>query len=254
MLPIQLRVRPLHNRHMTVALHEPAATDECPILQEPIATATLDCFPRPFLLDRPTYKAMTLECKHTFHAMSLVYHWARNGNVACPICRAGPRGQRLVMSHLPREWRHSMAARVRRERRADRAEEELRNRQLAFQQPVPPPSLDLDFRIEAEPGTEPAHCTVRTMIVPTHDAILFIVPEEELRKIPFKADTLVRIVPYTQMHILTPSNWFRAGLDPGNNFGAHRAPEGGFQHLNLTVSEDLFAMMVVDSFMRHAVQ
>ena len=250
MLNVELRLRPVHDRPLTVSLHEPATADECPILQEPIATAVLDRFPRPFLAAHPTYKAMTLQCKHTFHAMTLVYHWARNGNVICPICRAGPARQQLVLSHLPREWRHSMAARVRRERRSDQTQEEEHNRQLAFHS-APPPSLDVDFRIEAENGVEPASWTVHTQIVPLADAILFNVPDEELRKIPYAADTLIRVVPYTWMHILLPSKWFRAGMDPGNNFSTHRTAEEGFGHMNLTISEELFARLIADIFMAH---
>ena len=83
---------PLRHSKLNVELHVPkTAEDECLILQEPIATAVLQAFPRPYLLEKPMQTAMTLPCRHTFHAMALIYHWAQNPGTAqcCSRC-AGP--------------------------------------------------------------------------------------------------------------------------------------------------------------------
>lgn len=246
MLPIEIRTRP-QNKSLSAHLRVPDDTEECPILQEPIASATLDSFPRPYLAEHPDHKAIVLPCNHAFHAMSLIYHWARNGNVLCPICRAGPRGQRLVMNHLPKEWRYSMSARVRREQRKDIQEREENDRRLAVQSMQHLPSLELDIRIEAEAGATPVCWTVRTHIRALYNTILFEVPPEELRRIPYPPGTLVRLVPYTPIHMLRPSNWFSSGTEPGNDFSVSYS-ESGYRHMHLAVSEELFAMLVADVF------
>ena len=127
-IPVKLALRP-KRMSLDVVLHQPDTPEiECPILQDSIANATLDSFPRPYLSEHPTYSAVTLQCKHTFHAMALIYHWARSDGVLCPVCRAGPKGQSLAMSRLPNDWKYSMAARIRREHKQDRIQEEYQNR------------------------------------------------------------------------------------------------------------------------------
>jgi len=242
---------PIRRSKLPVKLSNPAADAECPILQEPIADAVLEPFPRPYLSDRPTHTAMTLQCGHTFHAMALVYHWARNRSVLCPVCRAGPPQQQLVVGKLPKEWRYSMAARVRREQRQDRAEEEQRNHQIALsmQDASATATLELHIRIEAEPGVSPPVWNVRTVFAPIANTLIFAVPAEELKHIPYNAhSTTIRLVPYTDMHVLRPSNWFRAGTSPGSSFTVS-ADHGGFHHIHLSVSEELFAILVADTLM-----
>lgn len=238
---------PLLRSKCTVTLHPPSADAECPIMQEPIASAVLQPFPRPYLADKPTHTAMTLQCNHTFHAMALVYHWARNRNVLCPVCRTGPK-QRLVVGRLPKEWRYSMAARVRRQQMQDRAEEEQHNHQVAVQLQGTVSRFELSILIEAEAGVSPPTWTLRTQFVPLADSMIFVVPVEDLRQIPYTHDTVIRLIPYTELCRLRPSNWFKAGhSSPGNNFTVN-SDERGFHHMHLFVSEDLFAMMVADAF------
>jgi hypothetical protein len=243
---------PIHRSHLAVRLSRPSDDAECPILQEPIANAVLEPFPRPYLSDQPAHTAMTLQCGHTFHAMALVYHWARNRNVLCPVCRAGPQHQRLVVGKLPKEWRYSMAARVRREQRKDRDEEEQRNHQvaLAMQEAGTTATLELFIRIEAEPGVSPPAWNVRTVFAPINNALTFVVPAEELKRIPYSAEqTMLRLVPYTDMHVMRPSSWFRAGTTSGQfSVGADH---GGFHHIHFSVSEELFAILVADTLMLH---
>ena len=259
---VQLALRPKRTT-MQVTLHEPQIgqpedeeTVRCPILQEPIAEATLDTFPRPFLSGHPTYSAMTLPCGHTFHAMALTYHWARSLNVLCPVCRSGPeRGQTLAMSRLPCEWKYSMAARVRRERRRDRAEEEQRNRELAIQhtreqlsgiQMVP--MIDLGIRIEAQIGVMPAVWNLQTRLMEFSDTVVFEALHDDLLRIPYPADTYIRLAPYTNMHILQPSGWFKVGADPGAPFSVGRSGSR-FTHIRLTLTDDVFACLVADIVM-----
>ena len=113
-------------------LHEPNDDAECPILQESIKHSQgLEWFPRPFDASSPHLSAITLPCSHTFHGMALVYNWARNRNVLCPVCRAGPQQRQLVMSKLPRDWKYSMAARIRKGWKDDKQKAEEDNRQEA---------------------------------------------------------------------------------------------------------------------------
>lgn len=237
---------------MNVTLHEPEnADDECPILQDAIATAKLDACPHSFLAAFPTHTAMTLPCKHTFHAMALVYHWARNGNVQCPICRAGPgKGQCLAINRLPNEWKYSMAARVRRERKQDRTEEERAHRQMAMQtiQVAPTLTFELKIRIEAEVGVSPATWTMETKLIQCYDTIIFLVPEEELQRIPYSPRTRIRLVPHTRMHILQASNWFVPGMDPGGNFGV-ACNADRIHHIHFALREEVFAALLNDLIM-----
>ncbi len=145
-----------------------------------------------------------------------------------------------------------MAARVRRERQKDLLEQEEHNRQLALQTMHRAPSLELDIRIEAEPGASPPFCTVRTQIHTIFNTVCFIVPPEELRRVPYAPSTLVRLVPHTNLHVLKSSDWFRAGAEPGGDFTVAYSDEG-LSHMHLAVSEDLFAMLVTDVFMAHRI-
>lgn len=248
---VQLMLRPKRTC-MNVTLHEPIhPDDECPILQDAIATAKLEICPYPFLANFPTYAAMTLPCKHTFHAMALVYHWARSGNVQCPVCRSGPgKGQSLSMNRLPKEWKYSMAARIRRERKKDHADEERANHQAAIQHSmtnavVAIPAFELEIRIEAEWGVSPATWILKTKLIEHQNSLIFVVPIEELLRIPYPPNTRIRLVPCTSMHILQPSNWFVPGVDPGSNFRVgYRAD--GFMYIHLTMREDIFATLMSD--------
>ena len=250
--PVQLMLRP-RRTSMHVTLHEPAnADDECPILQDAIALAKLEACPHSFLAAFPTHTAMTLPCRHTFHAMALVYHWARNGNVQCPICRAGPgKGQCLAINRLPHEWKYSMAARVRRERRKDREEEERAHRHMAMQharQAAPFLTFELEIRIEAELGVSPTTWTMKTKIIQCYDTVIFLVPDDELQRIPYPPCTRIRLVPHTRMHILQASDWFVPGTDPGCNFGVACSADRIY-HIHFAIREEVFAALLNDLIM-----
>jgi hypothetical protein len=240
----------LHLRHrpkvLSVELHEPEPDEDCPILQEPIHKGVLDCLPRPFYADHPTHTAIALPCRHKFHAMALIYHWARSGNVLCPVCRSGPAGEQLVVGRLPKEWKYSLQARIRRLRRQDKLEEEETNRRLAVEiTQATPPSLELFLRIESDAGI----AVVRTVALPRIDCVVFDVPPEELARIPFPEGARMRLVPFTHTRLFRASDWFVSAIDSGDGFSTLRT-EHGFQHMQFVVPEDTFAVLLADVFLR----
>lgn len=248
MIPVQLPLRP-RPKVFSVDLHEPTSEDECPIMQEAIQTAVLDCLPRPFLAAHPSHTAISLPCHHKFHAMALVYHWARSGNVLCPVCRSGPPGQKLALSQLPREWKYSLQSRIRRLRKQDRLEEEETNRRLAMEiLQTAPPTLELFIRIESD--REPGMAIVRTQALPQANCVVFDVPPDELQRVPFPEGARMRLVPFTQTRLFRPSEWFVTSIDSGDGFSTLRT-ERGFEHIQFAVPEDTFTVLLADLFLRN---
>ena len=260
-MKVTIPTQPCH-REIEVTLHTPSSTDECAIMQEPITTATLDAFPRPFYKDHPTHTAITLKCGHTFHAMALVYHWARNHNVLCPICRDGMAGQKLTLAKLPKEWRYSMAARVRRERKQDREENDTENMNAAVRLVHGPSSsmqtvrFSLKLKVEADDGSEPAFWLLDTIFIPLPNAVLFDVPYSELTTIPYRMGTRVRFVPFTTSYhnqivvrSMEASQWFVAGSGTaGASFGV-ACDERGWHHIHFSVPDEMFAEILADMYM-----
>jgi hypothetical protein len=273
-IPLELTLCP-SKQFVCATLHKPTSADqECPILQEPISTISFETLPRPFYLDHPEHTAITLSpCSHTFHAMALIYHWARSEGVLCPVCRAGPKGQRLSIRRLPKEWRYSLAARVRRQKRKDRAEAEEEDRQTAMQmaerqirQPIILSIVPMfvEMRIEVLSQTDinnmdtplPLSWTLSSIPSSTPSAIVFDVPADELRRIPYSYGTLMRIVPQTNrlLQPLHPSRWFKAGWDmhPGGNVSI-QCDEDGFHGISYTLSEPAYEELILDAFSAHNV-
>ena len=95
-------------------------------MHEPIAEAAADGLHwmrgTPLLASRPDLNALRLPCGHTFTAVCLVYNWVRNGNVLCPVCRAGTKGAHLSTRHLPPTVRRPMCRHAREEHRRDMAQ------------------------------------------------------------------------------------------------------------------------------------
>jgi hypothetical protein len=273
--PLSLILRP-SRQSLKACLHTPTSVEqECPILQETISTISFDTLPRPFDINNPTHTAITLaQCSHTFHAMALIYHWARSGRVLCPVCRAGPRGQRLSIRRLPKEWRYSLAARVRRQRQRDRDEAEEDDRQAALHlvanQHMQPIILSIspmfiEIRIEVLSQIDinnldiqlPLNWTMSSVPTRQPGSIVFQVPADELAGIPYKIGTLMRIAPQTNrlLQPLQPSRWFTAGTDmpsPHETFSL-RCDENGFQHIHFTLSELMYDELMLDAFMAYDV-
>ena len=271
---IKLMLRP-SKISIDATLHPPTSIEyECPILQEAITSANFDIMPRPFDLNHPTHTAITLgQCSHTFHAMALIYHWARSDGVLCPVCRAGPKGQRLSIRRLPGEWRYSLAARVRRQKHKDRKEAEEDDRQTALQmaanQHVHPIILSIspmyiEIRIEVLSRVNlndldtplPYNWNMSTNPTRQPGFIIFDVPTEELDFIPYPIGTRMRMVPQTNrlLQPLQPSRWFTAGMDayPGDNFIV-QCDEHGFRQIRYTLSDILYEELMLDAFMAYDV-
>jgi hypothetical protein len=134
-LPITFTRPRTHNpQGVLFELFEPGPGPICPITQDPICTSQLDFLQdRSFDETRPMETGARLACKHEFTAMCLLYHWARNGNVTCPMCRHGPSEGRLNLRKLPDHFRLEMCRRIRSERHADREEHIAENLEAARQ-------------------------------------------------------------------------------------------------------------------------
>lgn len=112
-----------HQKQLQYRLCEPLDGEECPIMREPMSECSLDFLPG-ITLDpnKPKLSVMELACGHRVGAMNLVYHWARNNTVCCPVCRAGPAGARLNLRTLPAHFRTVMARHVRAQQHEDQIE------------------------------------------------------------------------------------------------------------------------------------
>jgi hypothetical protein len=130
----ELRVVNKHSKQKSVQfeLRAPERDATCPISQDLIAESDLEFLEGVTLLkDFPELRAMKIACGHEFSAMCLVYHWARSGNIKCPVCRAGATGARLNLLRLPEHFRVPMCKRVRAERRKDAAEQRRADEEAA---------------------------------------------------------------------------------------------------------------------------
>ena len=134
-LPITFtRPRKGNPKAVCFELFEPPADAICPITQDPICSSKLE-----FLCDevvspsKPRHTGVRLACKHEFTAMCLLYHWARNGNVRCPVCRGGPKDGRVNLLELPVHFRSEMRRRIKAERSRDHDEHVLENEEAARQ-------------------------------------------------------------------------------------------------------------------------
>lgn len=271
---IAIALRPMKTQ-LHADIHPPtSAEQECPILQEPISSASIEFLQRPFDATRPTHTAISLcQCQHTFHAMALIYFWARSGSVLCPICRAGQKGQKISIRNLPKEWKYTLAARIRRQRRIDQAEAENEDRQIAIEmmtsqhtahQPIlltlRPMYLNICIEVLSQINTQdldnpfPQSWTVSTDPVTESNTITFVVPNDELAYIPYPYGTYMRLVPRTNPLLpqLPPSRWFTAGEERLNDERFNvTCDQTGFIRLDYSISGATYDEMVMDTFMAY---
>ena len=259
-MDVAMKLHP-SKRNLDLRLHIPNQETECPILQEPIQAAIFDTFPRPFYKTHPEHKAITLDCSHTFHAMALVYHWSRNHNVLCPICRAGPQGQRLMLSRLPEDWRYSLSSKVKRERKQDKEEAEQENYRAAStfshnDTTRTVVSFVIKLGIEAiTVGSSHTFWTLSTALSSLQDSVEFEVPANEIAAIPFGPGTTMRFIPVVysnvQVNMLVPSSWFISGNQPtpSDRFRVeYDTATRKYQKIKLTMDEDEFSSLIVDAY------
>ncbi len=167
-----------------------------------------------------------------------------------------------------------MAARIRRQKRIDRAEAEEEDRQVAMQLIVSQQNMpaiiradaSMFVRIKIEVMSEinindldtplPSSWTIATVPTRVPDAVIFDVPGEELRQIPYPVGTRMRFVPRTNtlLQPLRPSRWFTSGVDQhiDSNFSAH-CNETGFHHIHYSMSNSAYDEMALDMFMAYEI-
>ena len=96
---------------LRVTLSQPDDGEICPLTLSLIAEDALEFLPGvTFFTVLSHIRRMTLPCGHAFGAMSVVYHFARQG-MACPLCRAGPR-PRICADSIPHHFRTQMIREV----------------------------------------------------------------------------------------------------------------------------------------------
>ena len=118
-----------------IALSKPSEGEECGITLEPIAEARLDFLPAdanpsPVATHagRELRKA-TLPCGHSFSAVAVLYHFAKNG-MRCPNCRAGVEA-RMTPQSIPQHLRAAFVGHIERESEAERQEQVHNDMRLA---------------------------------------------------------------------------------------------------------------------------
>ena len=108
--------------HMDVTLSIPSKDEECPLTLDAIADSKLTFMPdTPFVKDRPNHTKITLPCKHSFSAMTLLYSFCKN-NMVCPCCRAGEDVQADTLclpTHIRSEFKAKIQETLETERRQD---------------------------------------------------------------------------------------------------------------------------------------
>lgn len=96
---------------LTVTLSIPRDDDECPLTLDTIKESKLAFLPETVFSEaKPLHSKITLPCRHSFHALSLLYNWCKNG-MLCPCCRAGHQEQ-ADPACLPKHFQAPMADRV----------------------------------------------------------------------------------------------------------------------------------------------
>ena len=133
------------SQSLCVILGVPSADDECPLTLDPIAQDSLSFLGdvgcsklKSFYKHAPVLRKMTMPCGHSFGALNLIYHFARN-SMFCPCCRDGVSG-RLQVSSLPLHLRGPIQSRTQREQKKQMLEEQEEDRLVAEALSESPPT------------------------------------------------------------------------------------------------------------------
>jgi hypothetical protein len=103
----------------------PAAEDECPLTLDLIADSRLPFMPdAEFIQGRAKHTKLTLPCRHSFSALTLLYSFCKN-NMICPCCRAGE-DVRADPNCLPPHLRAEFKAQIQRTLETERRQDEER--------------------------------------------------------------------------------------------------------------------------------
>lgn len=101
----------------------PDEGDDCPLTLDSIANSKLPFMPdTPFIPNRPKHTKLTLPCKHSFSALTLLYSFCKN-NMICPCCRAGE-DVKADPNCLPLHLRAEFKAHIQRTLEAERRQDE----------------------------------------------------------------------------------------------------------------------------------
>lgn len=108
--------------------------ENCQIMHEPIADVELAFMPKTLRPERPECCGLRLACGHIFASSSILYHWARNRTVLCPVCRQGLHKAWLNMRALPPHIAQPLMRKVTEERAHDRQEQIAADYALALRE------------------------------------------------------------------------------------------------------------------------
>ena len=107
-----------------IQLSVPASDEECSIAMEPIAAYKLDFLPPKACLikNHPELTKGSLPCGHSFSALALMYHFAKN-SMTCPCCRGGHEREKMGEQSVPPHLRKSFTKHLQQERARDTREQ-----------------------------------------------------------------------------------------------------------------------------------
>lgn len=94
---------------IALSLTAPEPDEECSIAMELMAVYRLPFVPATFakahvVKNQPLLTKATLPCGHSFSALAIIYHFAKN-SMTCPCCRAGHVGERMGEQSVPAHMR-----------------------------------------------------------------------------------------------------------------------------------------------------
>lgn len=125
--------RKQQSKTIEVTLFEPLSGEQCCIMQESINDCELDFMPNYFRESHKSLTGIKLNCGHCFAVVNILYHWARNDTVQCPVCRQGPERARLNLLVLPKEIKSLIRKRVEDEKSKDVQERLVQDQMVAMQ-------------------------------------------------------------------------------------------------------------------------
>jgi hypothetical protein len=171
---------------MRLELSEPQPGEECCIAMEPIEEHRVEWLdaaeqqPGP-LLTHPALRKATLPCGHGFHALVLLYHFAKN-EMVCPCCRQGMAWARMARASIPPHLREAMEARL------DRVERSEREEQLASD------TLAVANLLEQEVNLSPYR---RSLVLPPNRQVLILYGFADMDSL---VPPLVQEIPLSSSH------------------------------------------------------
>ena len=120
---------------VSLGLSVPDPEEECPLSMCPMDQDHITFMGdshrvSSFYQRMPNFQKGTMPCGHSFGALSLVYHMARN-DMRCPCCRNGPLG-RLKTSCLPVHLSTPLTRRIREEDIQEREEQQTEDQRVAI--------------------------------------------------------------------------------------------------------------------------